>query len=156
MKILDVYLDKPNDLRKLFQGAEVDHAQIQTMLDKHYDVIYCSNSLQGVEAKEVTRYLRVFCEQLNDRGELWVITPSLEWAANEALNKEPNPVLNYVLYGPKEYPTRTGFTLALLRNLIEDAGLIARKAYQEQVLMQTSKGDIIVPQNVVIGWKVLP
>lgn len=155
MKILDVYAKEPNEYPD-FKGHEIDHMPIEELAASdatlEYDLVVAWHSLQTQERENVPATVQLLADAAKDRGEVWIITPSLEWALQQIKLDKPSPLFTLAMFGSEDKPHRTGFSIAWLRNLAEGAGLITRSAVQEAVKM--GSGEIAI-QNVVIGAKVL-
>lgn len=154
MKALDVYAGKPNALEAQFPGAEVAHMSIEDidLARDFYDVVYCSHALPTIDRAKVPSVVDSLRKCLKAGGELWLITPSLEWAAGQVLANEPNPLAQVVLFG-LDIPSRTGYTLLWLRSLVENAGMITRRAFQGPYTIRVNEEDVQLPQNVVIAMR---
>lgn len=178
IRLLNVYAGQDgepqkNPLQELFPEADVTHLPISEILEwtdppfgeepmesipfalaKRYEIIYCAHALTLVEAKDVPATIRKMAALLNERGELWLTVPSLEWAAREIGSENPSPAIHTVIYGDQAHPARCGFTLAWLRQLVEAANLIPRKAYHSLYRVAVKDQEIQIPLAVCIGWKV--
>lgn len=161
MNVLQVYLAKPFEIKDLFPKASIDLVSLTQLKEsglgqRTYDAIYCAHVLQCVEPGEVPALIGSLVNALADRGELWILTPSLEWAMAQALSEQPDPLINYVLFGNADYPHRSAYALVWLRALVENCGLIPRRATQEPYSVTNQDGQKRqLPANLVIGWKVL-
>ena len=163
MKLLHILYpnDEPsgvNPLQELFPDAEVYAENINTLDEwleggAYFDIIYCAHSLTALEAKKVPEAIRTMAALLNERGELWLAVPSLEWAMREIQSEEPSPAIHVVIYGDKDHPARCGFTLAWLRQLVEQAMLIPRRAYHGLYQVQIGEQAVQIPLAVCVGWK---
>ena len=162
MKILHITApgERPGSkpLADEFPSAEVEQVDIFNLLTLEpgsADLVYCAFALPVVPAGEVPRTIQQMTAVLADRGELWLVTPALEWCAQQILSDNPNPAVHTALFGERDKPYRCGFTLAWLRALIEEAGLIPRKMTQGVYAMQIGEHGTQLPCNIAIGWKVL-
>ncbi len=156
MRVLDVYAGKENKLEAQFPGAEVVHENIVD-LDRAfrsgvYDVVYCAHALPTVERTMVPTKVEIMKACLVTGGELWIITPSAEWAAGQVLAQEPNPLAQMVLYG-FDANYHSMYTLLWLRALVESAGMITRKAFQGPWTININGEEVTLPQNVVIAMR---
>jgi len=154
MKVLDIYAGKEHNLSEQFPNAEVEHIII-TDVDQcygEYDVVYCSHALQSINRTQVPVVIDMMKKRTKQGGELWLFTPSLEWAAGEILKNEPNPLVQAVLFG-FDNQNRTGFTLLWLRALLENAGMITRRANQGPYQVNVNDQVETLPQNIVIAMR---
>jgi SAM-dependent methyltransferase len=130
-----------------------------------FDLVMASHILEHVERGRVILAVQHMASALRHMGELYVITPSLEWCAGEILKGKLTAGVQACIYGGPEpdmangYYHHTGFTLEWLRWLIENpGGLILRQARQTEfdIHMTAADGetrDYTGVQNVVIGAK---
>ena len=90
---------------------------------------------------------------------LYIITPSLEWAARKILEEESlHGSVLASLFGSQENEWafhRCGFTIMLLRQAVRMAGLHDMEAYQGAFGIKMESGIIKAQQNIVVGWKVI-
>ena len=137
-----------------FPGAEVKAVAVLDWKPdgERYDIVFCPQALQLVEAERVPEVLRNMAQALVDGGELWLFTPSLEWAAQQAQAREPHPLLNLYLFGGKVHH-RCTFTLMWLRILVEQSGLITRKAFQGPYTVKVGDRNLEMLQNCVIAMR---
>ena len=157
MKILDVYAGEPNKLEAQHKGAEVEHIEIHDtgLLEGEFDVVIATHSLQTVERENIPDTVSRLATFTKPGGEVWITVPSLEWALMQIKSDNPSPAFHFVMYGTAGTPTRSGFAMVWLRQLMEQAGLITRRAVQEIVELQdASGGKLPVLQNTVVGLKV--
>jgi hypothetical protein len=87
-------------------------------------------------------------------GEVWIIVPSLEWAANEIINQRNSLAVQATIFGGQLDPFDAhlcGFDLANLRRQVEICGLIVRKAYQSPFSFTLNGKEYGSLQNIVIG-----
>ena len=129
-----------------------------------FDLVMASHVLEHVERSMVMLSVIHMASALHHMGELWLVVPSLEWCAGEILAGKLTAGVQACIYGgpeadkPNGYYHHTGFTVPWLRFLVENAGLILRKAYQNEfgIHMTAADGqtrDYTGVQNVVIGAK---
>jgi hypothetical protein len=84
-----------------------------------YDLVILYHQLQLVDQQKVAPALRRYVDCLREDGEIVIVVPSLEWAANQIATKDDTPTLAYIsVYGLPNEPARCGFTLLQLRNLM--------------------------------------
>jgi 2-polyprenyl-3-methyl-5-hydroxy-6-metoxy-1,4-benzoquinol methylase len=156
VKVLDVYSGQPKNLETVFSGAEITHEHILELdmaSPELYDVVYCSHALQFVPRQKVPLTIEALKAKVKSGGELWFITPSLEWAASQVVRNEPNPLIQTTIYGNGEEVYRSGFTLLWLRALLENIGLIVRKATQQMWMVKQGEDTLTIPENVVVAMR---
>jgi len=97
-----------------------------------FDIVLAHHVLEHIPLKLVPRVLGNMAAALKAGGMLHVFVPSLEWASEQVLDTEnASEVLLYHLYGSQENEAmfhRSGFTIPILRPLLEKAGLSVRLA----------------------------
>lgn len=154
MKVLEIVWQNDPVAEKVFQNAEVTVANIHedlTFPEGEFDIVFCAHVLQLVDRNEIRNLLTGMTDHLREYGELWVITPDIEWACEEILKHNFIPPVLATIFG-NGTPHRMGFTLWALRDLVEQQGMIIRQAFQGPYML----GELQVPQNTVIGLKVIP
>lgn len=162
LKALVIYHGEPikNPREKLVGGlpiASCDQIDIMT-LEEHkterYDIIAVFMCLQCLEPKKVPDALQIMHNMLNIRGELYVVAPSFDWAAEQAFTEEPHPMVHMMICGTEAVPHRTVMTLQWLRRLMEFLGFVVRVATPEQYKVAIDdKTNINLVRNLVVGWK---
>lgn len=90
-----------------------------------FDIVFSSHVLEHFSRKEVPAVLDEWVRVMNPDGELRIVLPNLEWAAQHIMNKEiDNDVLN-VLYGAQSYDEnfhKCGFTPRMIEQLLVERG----------------------------------
>jgi predicted SAM-dependent methyltransferase len=133
------------DIRKDV-GADVVgdiSAALPASLMGKFDIVLAHHVLEHVQLAATPRAIANMAMALKPGGKLHLYVPSLEWAAGQILDEEkPSEVLLYHLYGSQENPAmfhKSGFTIPLLRPLLEKAGLAVRQARIEpyEISVQT-------------------
>lgn len=160
MKILALYGVKEQDLSSLVApDAEIVQKCVKDVMDlpvdEKYDVVLSRHSLTLLEPELVPTVLVRMCELVKPWGEVWAITPAMEWAAAQCYSDNPSPLFHHLLFGGKEAHNRCGFTLEWLRNLIESQGMSIRQSTQQIWEIPFGDNKVQALQNVVIGWKVV-
>lgn len=125
-------------------------------LRSSFDIVYVSHILEHIDRMKVIDTFRNISGAVRNMGEVWVVVPSLEWAANEIINRREGIHVQGVLYGGQDHPLdyhRVGFTLASLRQMVELCGLIVRKSYQSPFTTIFDNKSYQCLQNVVIGMR---
>jgi hypothetical protein len=123
-------------------------------LHNAFDIVYMSHVLEHIERMKVIPTFRYVISALKPMGEIWVVVPSLEWAANEILSKRDGIHIQGMLFGGQNHPLdyhKTGFTLSGLRQLVEICGLLVRKAYQSPFGIELAERHFNCIQNVVVA-----
>lgn len=157
MKILNLYSVAPADFSKMFDPDENEIVQepianLQN-LDGKYDRVLCRHSLSILEPETIPATFDKLAELLADWGELWVITPALEYFAAQCYSESPAPVFHQVVFGSPMAHNRCGFTLAWLRSLVETENLSIQQARQQKWEIPYQDTVIPVLENIVIGRK---
>lgn len=132
---------------------------LPSKLHGQFDIIYCSHVIEHLDRNRVIPTLGHLKKGLKNLGEIWVLVPSLEWAALQIINnRQAGPEIQGLIYGSQTGPYqyhKVGFTLVDLRVVMESLGYVIRKAHQAQFQIafnfdgQNKVYDVI--QNVVIA-----
>lgn len=123
-------------------------------LHGQFDIVYCSHVLEHIDRVKVIPTIRNLTQALANLGELWVLVPSLDWAASEIVQGRSAGAILALLYGSQDTPFqyhRVGFTLRDLRVLMEAMGLVMRKAYQSPFTVVIDETRYTCIQNVCIA-----
>lgn len=92
---------------------------------KEFDIVFSSHTLEHFERGEIGKVLDEWIRIMKDDGELRMVLPNLEWAAQHIMNKEiDNDVMN-VLFGQQTYPEnfhKCGFTPQTIEQLLAARG----------------------------------
>jgi len=123
-------------------------------LRSQFDLVLAAHVMEHIDRNKVVDSFRNAISAVRNIGEVWIITPSLEWTANEVINKRDGAHVQAMLFGSQEneYQThRCGFTLQSLRQMVEICGLIVRKAYQSPFTVIVNGAEYACIQNIVIG-----
>lgn len=119
-----------------------------------FDLVLVSHVLEHIGRKKVFDAFRHSISAVKNLGEVWFITPSLEWAANEIINQRDGVHVQMLLYGDQNNEWgfhKCAFTLASLRQMVEICGLLVRKAYQSPFTVIGNGREYGAIQNIVIG-----
>lgn len=122
-----------------------------------FDIVYISHVLEHIDRMKVIDVFRNVIQAARNLGEIWVIVPSFEWAANEIINRREGIHVQMNVFGGQAGPLdyhRCGFTLASLRQMVELSGLVVRKAYQSPFYIGFNEKEYASLQNVVIAIRV--
>jgi len=122
-----------------------------------FDLVLAAHVMEHIPRDHVVNSFRHVFSAVRDRGEVWVIVPSLEWAASEIVNKRDGVHVQALLYGAQTSALQNhlcGFTLASLRQMVEVCGLLVRKAYQSPFTIIVHDKQYSAIQNIVIGARV--
>lgn len=109
----DVNPDYRCDLRKL------------PFADNYFDIVFSSHTLEHFCPSEVGEVLDEWIRIMKKGGELRLILPNLEWAAQQIVNKEIDNNVWNVLYGAQTYEEnfhKSGFTKETLELLLAQRG----------------------------------
>lgn len=130
-------------------------------LIEQFDIVYCSHVMEHIDRIKVLPTLLNISKALKDKGELWVIVPSMEWAAMEIIKHNDGFHIQAHIFGGQQNPWdyhRTGFTLGSLRQSMQIIGLVPRKAYQSPFQISVThdgQGRLFdCLQNVVVAARV--
>ena len=125
-------------------------------LHGEFDVVFISHVLEHIDRSKMIEAFRNVISAVKNLGEVWVLVPSLEWAANEIINRREGIHVQMNIFGGQNHPLdfhKTGFTLLALRQVIELCGLIVRRAYQSPFRIVYEGKEYGSLQNVVIGMR---
>jgi len=126
-------------------------------LRNQFNIVYVSHILEHIEFTNVINTFRNVTGALKNMGEIWVVVPSMEWAANEIINQREGIHVQGAIYGGQNHPLdyhRSGFTLRSLRQMVEICGLIVRKAYQSPYQITYKDREYQCIQNVIVAMRV--
>ena len=179
LKILDIGSGESSVADKVFQDAEKEITRLDANADLNpdvvhdittplpdallgqFDIVYCSHVMEHIDRTKVLSTMVNLSKGLKDRGEMWIVVPSLEWGAKEILNGRDGLQIQGLIFGGQQTPWdyhRVGFTLLGLRQCMEVIGLVVRKAYQSPFEIEANiNGETIFYkciQNVVIAARV--
>jgi SAM-dependent methyltransferase len=147
---LDIDTTVPADIH-------ADARHLPDSLHGQFDVVFASHVLEHFPAHETLEVLKEWVKALRPMGQLHVIVPSLEWAAEEILSEQPSPALIGHLYSDSTTPWnvhRTGFTLPMLRHYVRAAGLSVIMAGSGLYPIQHAGQVYRAEQHYVIGVKI--
>jgi len=119
-----------------------------------FDLVVCSHVLEHIPRDGVGKTFQNIRNTLVNKGELWVLVPSIEWAAGEILDGRHSVAVEAHIFGKQDSPWqfhRSSYTLQALRFLFERSGLLVKKAYQSPYLIAFGKDEFVCIQNIVIG-----
>lgn len=126
-------------------------------LQGKFDLVYFSHCLEHIERMKVIDTVKHLASAVKPGGELWIIVPSLEWAAEEIRRGNPSPAIQSFIFGSQDNEWqyhKSGYTLVNLRQLMTIAGLVVRRAYQAPMQIELEKaGAFPCLQDVCIGAK---
>ena len=125
-------------------------------LHNRFDIVFASHVLEHVERHRVPETVGHLKSALRDGGELWLLVPSLEWVANELRKDQPSPATIAAIYGMQSNPYqyhKSGFTLFMLRKIIERVGLIPRRAYQGPLTITLNGKPYDALQNILVAMR---
>lgn len=105
---------------------------LNTQYEEKFDFIFCVYVLQSLWTNKVGSAISKLVNDLAHMGELHIYVPAAEQAAKALIKGGDDPITFYQLWGTKEFPTHTGFTLVWLRALVVQAGALVRRANLSQ------------------------
>lgn len=123
-------------------------------LRSQFDLVLADHVMEHIARDRVVETFRNVASAVKNHGEVWVLTPSLEWTANEIINKRDGEHVQAMLFGGQDNDYqihRCGFTLQSLRQIAELCGLIVRKAYQSPFTVIVHSREHAAIQNIVVG-----
>ena len=145
---IDIKLELPED-------AEIVDVKINDYLvteyDEKFDIILCVHALQTLWVGQTTQAIEKLVDDLADRGELHVHVPATEQALKSMLRQQQDPMVFYMIWGTKDRPFHSGFTLLWLRALIEQTGASIRRAEMGVFKMQQGEKEVRGVEHVVIA-----
>lgn len=125
-------------------------------LQNRFQIVFVSHVLEHVERHRVLATVANLRTAVKDGGELWLLVPSLEWVAKELMKDQPSPAVLPAIYGSQagEYQYhKSGFTLFMLRQIVEKAGLIPRQAYQGPLVITLNDKRYDALQNILVSMR---
>ena len=173
MRVLDIGCGDKTECQTIFPNEDITTLDVDPALKpdivadvteklpitKKYDTVFMSHVIEHIPRLEVVPAIRNAAEVLKVGGKIYIITPSLEWAARKILEEENLHVSVLAsLFGSQENEWsfhRCGFTMMLLRQAVRMAGLHDMEAYQGSFGIEMDSGIIKAQQNIVVGWKVI-
>lgn len=112
---------------QLYPEAVIDTTDLATSKKQiGYDVVIAFNCLNRIPFRKVKDVAREWLGVLKPGGEMAILFPSLEWAAEQILSANPSPALWLHLFGAQQNPKQfycSGFTLMNVRGLCSEIGL---------------------------------
>jgi predicted SAM-dependent methyltransferase len=121
-----------------------------------YDLVTASHVLEHIPRLKVLPTIINLRNCLKDGGTLYIGVPSMEWVAGELLRERPSNAVIHVIYGmdePVYQQHRCGFTLMMLRHLVELAGMIPRRATQSGLKLVMDDTEYQTTQNIVVAMR---
>jgi predicted SAM-dependent methyltransferase len=92
---------------------------------KEFDIVFSSHVLEHFARNETKAVLDEWIRILKEDGELRLVLPNLEWAAQHVMNKEIDTDVMNVFYGAQSYNEnfhKTGFTPQIIEQLLAERG----------------------------------
>ena len=172
MKVLDVGCGDKQQCRTIFPDAKITTLDIAPetkpdvvaditeplKLKRKFDAVFMSHVIEHIPRLQVVPTLQNVGAVLRRQGKLYVITPSLEWAARQIVYDEDLHVSVLAsVFGSQDSPWQfhqCGFTMMLLRQAVRMAGMQDMEAYQSSYTLDMESGPVKAQQNIVVGWKV--
>jgi SAM-dependent methyltransferase len=172
MRVLDVGSGYESTARTVFPDAEVvrlDANQgarpdvchditrpLPKKLIGKFDVVFASHVIEHIERKKLDQTFNNCISALKPGGKLWVLVPSLEWAAQEILKGNENMAVHGTLYGGQAHPWdyhKVGFTMNALKLMFTMHGLRITQAKNTEFGVLYDGKPLQGYQNVVVGVK---
>ena len=133
-----------------------DAATIPEELYGKFDLVFASHVLEHFPWYETHNVLVEWRKALRVGGELHVLVPSLEWAAEQILSGHPSKAINGHLYAGSQTQWdvhKAGFTLPILRAHFEHARLAVALAESGPYPIAISGEIMRAEQHYIIGRK---
>jgi hypothetical protein len=119
-----------------------------------FDIVLASHVLEHIDRDKLAETFGHLTKPLVNQGEIWVLVPSLEWAAAEVLANRHSCGVEAAIFGGQrgewDYH-RSGFTLRQTRFLFETEGLLVKRAFQAPFVITVGEVSFRAIQNIVIG-----
>jgi predicted SAM-dependent methyltransferase len=90
-----------------------------------FDIVFSSHTLEHFARNEVGAILDEWVRIMKPEGEMRLLLPNMEWAAQHIMNKEIDKDVMNVLYGAQSYDEnfhKTGFTSQMVEQLLAERG----------------------------------
>lgn len=123
---------------------------------EQYNIVWLSHVLEHVRYVDTLQSLTNIRKVMAHLAELWVLTPSLDWCAEQILSEQTSPAVTPSLYGQQDNEHqfhRNGFTLRGLRGLMEQVGLKIRQANVSEYHIDIVTSETKLENGV---WKMSP
>lgn len=114
----------------------------------HFDLVAVGRVLEKVSRQGILACMNEWTKILKPGGELHIVTPNIRWAAISLMREDFDknwPAILATLYGTQENEEeyhKSGFTVAMLRGLLEEMGYKIKEA-------------TITPWDIVHGEEVM-
>jgi predicted SAM-dependent methyltransferase len=148
-----IYVDANPDVEATYH---VDAFHLPEELEGQIDGILASHVLEHFPYWQTTNVLRSWAKALKPGGEIHIVVPSLEWAAKEILADQPSKAVLPHLYAGQTSPWDvhlTGFTIRMLRNLLELAGFKVTRARSNSYRIKIGDEIMEAEQHYCLGVK---
>lgn len=92
---------------------------------KEFDVVFSSHTLEHFPVREIESIMDEWVRLLKDDGELRLVLPNIQWAAQHVVNGEIDQDVMNVLYGGQDHAYnfhQCGFTQKMLEQLLVKRG----------------------------------
>jgi hypothetical protein len=143
--------------KERYGGPGVEWCDDNPLVPGKYDLVVLYNWLQLAEQPKVMGLIRYYVSMLKDGGQLIVVVPSLDWAANEiAFRDNPSVAAFVAIYGTPQEPHRCGFTMNWLRLVLsQNNGLLVDYANVETIKISHGDQSEEARQNAIMCSKVV-
>jgi predicted SAM-dependent methyltransferase len=124
--------DAASTAKALYDGFDISLTTTDSGVPRRglFDVVVSYHALQKVPYWDTVKEIEEYMVRLKPEGEIIILVPSLEWAAEQILSEDPHPLIKYHLFGSKARgrPNKNGFTMRELRDACERGGIAATHA----------------------------
>jgi hypothetical protein len=146
MKLLAIGEGAAEFAAGLYEDADIDVADLTpSKKQTDYDVIIAFNCLTRIPFRKVKETAMEWMRALKPGGEMAILYPSLEWAAEQILSDKTSPVLLLHLFGTQQTPRNfycSAFTLFDGRGLCSDIGLKITHAATGSYMIDTHECEM--------------
>lgn len=160
MKILELYTDF-NVGKSFFPEEKIEGRKATPLLkdvkDETYDHIISAHTLNYFSYVDIPTILIEWTRTLKPGGSIIIITPSLEWVAEQILSETPSIATLPILFGSQDKDMTKahycGFTMASLHKLFDNMGLHVTHARTGIFDYVYSGYKVEAEQHLIIGKK---
>lgn len=123
-----------------------------------FDIVMASHVMEHIDRLKVVDAFTNIADCLRIGGELYVIVPSMEWAAGEIYYGRVTAVVQSSIFGGQNHKHdyhKVGYTLEWLRFIMEGVlRMVVRRAYQAPFTIKVDEEVFQSLQNIVVALKV--
>ncbi len=148
--------------KTFFPGAELDVRKmaydLSDIKDETYDHLVAAHVMQHFIYSYSQVILIEYARVVKPGGSVIILTPSLEWVAEQILSEKPSPATMAILFGTcenerEETVNFSGYTIRALRKLFDGAGLRVTHARTGLFDFVYNDKKEEVEQHLLIGKK---